>query len=1355
MYRTQSTLRPDDARRGLILLVVLFMLTLFAIAGISLVLYADAEASAARLNRDAAIYPQPDMEPELAVSYFLSQLLYDSLDDETGIYSALRGHSLSRNMWGLETTWDATRNRWTLNNNYVSYHGAGRLHFPGPLGQDDYYLINYQYFPVDGFLRDPERYGPRASPAAPRTQPYIGGNVCYTYPDLNSMFLAAARADGTVLIPSFHRPWLFNPGLALNDPSNPNWTNAEGKYKILRPRPMDHAINPTTGQPLFPYPEDAYGDVKNWPWAPGGNDSIWIDIDAPVLVAPDGRKYKMLVAPLIVDLDNRINVNVHGNVQGGPTFNFDHRSNQGWGPWEVNPGRVLNADPNEWKQLINGRPFAAAPSWQGRYGINRLPGNGGIAVPLLQTPPFYSSIDYDGFDESSGGPTLPVTLQTGGTASAFSVFPTFPATGYGNASVTERTNHPVNFNAFKTDRFDVNNDDRLFGPANMPALLGMRDTGSEARSNCDVIRLLPLNLNNPGDPVGSARRRMMLTTTSFDLDRPGVVPYIWDPADATTTYKIDSTRTPLLPYPTGAAMPFPNPTTQRATTPANSEFSPSTWQSVNAVLGRLNLDRPLRPYPAPDPTTNQITDLTSYNNAQSDRQTLAKDIFLRLQQLTGTQQPAIVAAGSGEYNALRWLAQLAVNIVDYIDVDDYNTAFTWFGTEVVFGTELPRIVLNEAYVQLDNLKTDPTTGATAYNMNFWVELHNPFRTNAALTNNGDGQLAIVTDATTTPPTVQPIYQIVLLDSKDAKLRDVDNVRGDPDPVKVMKTHTKWVPDATLVTDRVMPCNVQWRCMAGGPNGESIDAFYVVGPETTYQPNADPAFTVLNAAGTPVPAATIVSPELTYTVPNNDAALATLPQPTILLRRLLCPHLPPNSTVGAANYNPYITVDYMEDLVPVDGRLFNAAGAALTPLAMTDRASVGKNQPYASHLSQRVAQAPATPGATQPKHTFLRHNGIEDNGPPTAAAGQTLKVPFDWLVHLDRQLISPVELLHVSAFKPHELTQQFVAPTVADPTVIAPFQHVAPWLIPESRISRLFGFVENKDRLFESAQGGRVAGRINLNTVFDEEIFQALLDAGPSNGFNQADVSAAWARFLARRTPGGTPGPNDRPLLDPSTGYVAPGGAQFPNGVSVHDTILGNGSGAGLFYDPSSAAHPYFKYEMLNKMYSNVTVRSNVFAVWMTVGFFEVVDDSTRPVKLGAEMNRAEGRHVRHRMFAVVDRSNTSVFAYRLLSNLPVTPGTYRDVLFQSLKTPDPLSGDTPGGLRWDFYVGLPLVFDPDNRREETTVINNIILPNLFSARITQSHPPETRIIARGNVGPWAGFDPRQNARVVPYWAIIE
>ena len=126
------------------------------------------------------------------------------------------------------------------------------------------------------------------------------------------------------------------------------------------------------------------------------------------MTASDGRKFKPLFAALVMDLDNRVNVNVHGNVSGPA---YGHASNQGWGPWEVNLGRVLADDGRqEWRSLLLGSPRPAAP---GRYGgtpwLEELgtPGFPGelAAAGLLQH--FYSQVDFDGINEQTGSESGP------------------------------------------------------------------------------------------------------------------------------------------------------------------------------------------------------------------------------------------------------------------------------------------------------------------------------------------------------------------------------------------------------------------------------------------------------------------------------------------------------------------------------------------------------------------------------------------------------------------------------------------------------------------------------------------------------------------------------------------------------------------------------------------------------------------------------------------------------------------------------------------------------------------------------------------------------------------------------------
>ncbi len=527
-------LHPTNERRGVILLVVLSLLTLFAIVGITFVLYSDSEAAAARVAREAETAQRADVDPEQALAFFLGQFIYDVDDnDVTGVGSGLRGHSMARTMYGYNYAAPGVPGI-----NLVPYSGVGRLHYGSQFGQDDYTLVNYTWFSGDGFIRDPERYGTRTGPTVGQPNSYVGGNAPYTYPDLNNFYLAAVNAYGQVLTPSYHRKWLFNPNNAFNDMTNANWTNAQGKYLTPRPRPAEH--------PQFPIPDDAFGDVKNLLWTEGPNDSIWIDVGAPVMTAPDGTQYKMLFAPLIVDLDGRINLNTAGNILGP---NNTHVSNQGWGPWEVNLAKVLYGDnaanPQEYINLFIGNNLGASQIF-GRYGANGVPSTAGAFAPSGTSPHFYAQVDFNALNEantaaSSSRPLLPGSPANPATSNPNPNPPTSPFAmfqqGYLNGGTAgpngaENTNHPLLYSIFRPAVFN-GTDDRVFRASDMEALLRpnnnfmgaangrVPDSGSSALLS-DLMRLCPTNLSAS---ASTPRFRNLVTALSMELGSPGVIPY--------------------------------------------------------------------------------------------------------------------------------------------------------------------------------------------------------------------------------------------------------------------------------------------------------------------------------------------------------------------------------------------------------------------------------------------------------------------------------------------------------------------------------------------------------------------------------------------------------------------------------------------------------------------------------------------------------------------------------------------------------------------------------------------------------------------------------------------------------------
>src|SRR5262249_37539796 len=233
-----------------------------------------------------------------------------------------------------------------------------------------------------------------------------------------------------------------------------------------------------------------------------------------------------------------------------------------------------------------------------------------------------------------------------------------------------------------------------------------------------------------------------------------------------------------------------------------------------------------------------------------------------------------------------------------------------YNAEWVFGTEPTRLVVNEVYVE-----HPAAVAGTATKVNVWVELYNPFREDPALRPDYFGGNPIQASDITGPTprggvarlqmpasgmsAAYSIYQVALT-QKNANLRAANNVLGDPD---AGATYTDTAGQPALVTDFTDPAppappglpNTEW-VYAGdnffeGVNGKNF-GFYLLGPKDSTTGNAlqVPGSTLQN---------TLSRPEMQYNAPAGATSL----KPTVMLRRLACPHMAPNLTKGPG-YNPY-------------------------------------------------------------------------------------------------------------------------------------------------------------------------------------------------------------------------------------------------------------------------------------------------------------------------------------------------------------------------------------------------------------------------------------------------------------------
>ncbi len=1182
------TLAFHRARRrsGAVLIVVLAMLVLFAVLGLSFVLYSEAQMTAAR-NQKESVNKETEPNPQLSAEMYLGGIVYGKGNTGDDLMNPIGGHSVAEAKYGYAGSllpYSAT----PMQAEPVGFTFNGIT--------DSRQIVRFTWDTGTNSVFDPQRFyngvALRNNPTAALVGTYQGKNYPFTYPDRHDFYLAQMDpATGRIVVPSFHRDdlgsWDPNSGAA-----NYFETKVGGKFLTLRPRVADGHVN---FPPVPPNPDGSYtGDVANMKMITGSqrNDSYWMDAGGPVLKWR-GKFYKAMVAPLVLDLNGRVNLSTAGNLKNLPyTATAPHGSNHGLGAWEVNPMQLglTAADLQAIVQKRYGKTAADYTPQADPYttATSTARVNRGRMAPL------YAPLDVDGTGSlaNDGAFALPA-------AAAYSSFPTY--------------NHPLV--VAPPYRYEPNPTDLTNALANHPAqnnpLLYPRTpaTGQAGGFGHDDLIKLYARYSDP-------KNRQAATTS---VPNPTSVPAVTTLATnnalraATTTFS----------------------TTQRwAGVGVTAALSTAPGATFATTLGPVDVNRPL-----PDFRKNTALPLSPVNiwdatvgaeqpyfaAAVSARQQLARDIFVRLCAryglINGTS--AVYYADTGVVNVLAPIAdasypsfaafaQLAVNMVDFLDYDDIATTFVWrpftptaadpnldannfaaaeMPSRVAFGTELPRLVLNEVYSCIENDRNDRGNGNG--NMNgrangpmrrqYWVELHNPTppesAASAARSDLGAARLRYHPASTVLPnpvggtmappldynpyrieiavvrtpgagqPPTQPYTAAITAAGNGAVAGDTAALFGATADVRVRIDDYSPAPASppALMNDE------RWVVRpATGPSGPDAGnlGYFLLGPEARFPTvpanGTNPSLTLPDAGnGVPATPANTLEFSTTGAPPQgNDITTEVAKASVVILRRLLNPYLRPNdpaTTGGTYPYNaafplnPYITVDVIENVPTRDrvGRVNNGNGNGMGGRPQSNSPTVGRVHPYAAapvYGTMPAATAgvqdqnPAIAGA--PPHTLFSVNAPSDNSRPTA----TPAYGFEWLVHLDREAVSLPELAHVSWTNPTALTQTFFNAMGAyhsNSAINLPL--TSRWL------TDCAGLLDTAPRLPGAALGGREAGRVNPNTAAHQSILNAVLDPQAGNGFaatNPTLATTAWANSIVTavapggtrvvRTPNGTP-----------------------------------------------------------------------------------------------------------------------------------------------------------------------------------------------------------------------------------------
>ena len=256
--------------------------------------------------------------------------------------------------------------------------------------------------------------------------------------------------------------------------------------------------------------------------------------------------------------------------------------------------------------------------------------------------------------------------------------------------------------------------------------------------------------------------------------------------------------------------------------------------------------------------------------------------------------------------------------------------------------------------------------------------------------------------------------------------------------------------------------------------------------------------------------------------------------------------------------------------------------------------------------------------------------------------------------------------------PYDTQPLTTAPYPLPTTATAPYPPAAPFPppIPPTPALRLFEVPDVQTTTGTYTSNASAISQVNLGaygrilTALNSNTNPANADLAIEYTINQPTVpqqlSTGYGAYVSSGSNPAAPTPPslvviNRPIFLPDN--YTPGGLQADLITpTVPRSQVNNALGGG---GADHRQHPLYRTEWLQKVMNLTTVRTHQFAVWITVGFFEVVKTGTPelgvPDILGAELGISAGSNVRYRSFFVLDRTKAMGFN-------PYYPGNFRDVV---------------------------------------------------------------------------------------------